>query len=167
MSSSDQIANEPYVHLRDERGRLLPGQPSLGPEGRPAIADGGKPNVSTMARRMIEDNIIDVIKVMLENALAGDMTTANNLLARVTPALKSIDHTGLNLDTLPVMQINKTTTVIEVQADTDQADTDQDSSSTDEQTGQELECGADNGVLAPTEENPETDAPIDTTNNGT
>ena len=102
-----ETSSSPYIHLRDERGRLLPGQPSLGPRGRIAIKDGGKPNIATMARRAIEDNILDVIDTMVKNALAGDMTAAKTLLDRVSPQLKSIEHLGLDGSTLPSMTINK------------------------------------------------------------
>lgn len=101
------------VIVRDDNGRFLPG--SKASPGRTAVKDGGKPNVATLAKRAIEQDIGDVIAALISNAKAGDTTAAKILLDRVAPSLKSIEHLGLDGSSLPTMTINKTTTIVEAQ----------------------------------------------------
>mgnify|MGYP000498074925 CR=1 FL=1 len=93
------------IGQRDDKGKFLPGNRASVGNGRVAIKDGGKPNINTLARRAIEENIIDIVNTMIEQAKAGDMTTAKNLLDRITPTLKSIEHVGLNVDSMPRMEV--------------------------------------------------------------
>jgi hypothetical protein len=93
--------------MRDERGYFLPGT-IANPKGRTPIAKGGKPNAAGLARIAIEENLIGVIESLVENALAGDTSAAKILLDRVSPALKSIEHVGLDASNLPQMNINVT-----------------------------------------------------------
>ena len=102
MSDSDNVTADNGL-IRQPDGRFMPGNKEG--KGRIPIKDGGKPNINTLARRAIEENIIDIVNTMIEQAKAGDMTTAKNLLDRITPTLKSIEHVGLNGDSMPRMEV--------------------------------------------------------------
>ena len=90
--------------LRDNKGQILPGQ-VCNPNGRTSLADGGKPNIVSIVRKELETMILDVVNNLKAASDAGDTAAGKTLLAKVMPDLRSVEHVGLNVDTMPRMEV--------------------------------------------------------------
>ena len=90
--------------IRDEGGKVLPGS-VLNPRGRTPIAEGGKANIVSIVRKELEDMILDVVNNLKAASDAGDTAAGKTLLAKVMPDLRSVEHVGLNVDSMPRMEV--------------------------------------------------------------
>lgn len=63
---SETTAIEPYVHKRDELGRLLPGQPAIYPAGRPKKPEAFR-KFRPRAKELMNQYSIVQIRAMIDN----------------------------------------------------------------------------------------------------
>jgi len=90
--------------IRDEGGKVLPGS-VLNPRGRTPIAEGGKANIVSIVRKELEDMILDVVNNLKAASDSGDTAAGKTLLGKVLPDLRSVEHVGLNVDSMPRMEV--------------------------------------------------------------
>lgn len=91
-----------YIHKRDSKGRLLPGQPGLPGAGRPY----GSISMQTKVKQEIERMGLDVVNSMYKSALEGDTAAGKAILDRILPVLKAVEVSGLDVTKLPKMIID-------------------------------------------------------------
>jgi hypothetical protein len=84
-------------------GRFLPGNKAS--PGRTPIAQGGKPNVATELRHIMESKGADVVNAMIDAAIAGDTTAGDKILSYIMPKLQAVAVQVDDKDSLPMMKI--------------------------------------------------------------
>jgi len=114
---STKTSNKP---MRDEKGRLLPGQGSLNPNGRPKFS------LVSILREQLQEVVVgekegkakELIKTAIASALKGDTQMLRDIINRIDGMPKqSLEHTGAEGEPIQVSVINFKDSAKDKQAD--------------------------------------------------
>jgi len=71
--------------------------------GRKSFKDGGKGGCMQRANQLLEDALPEVVKSVIESALAGDMAACKMIFDKKLASLKSVEVQGIDISKLPRM----------------------------------------------------------------